>query len=94
MQTFREGKVVIWGKNNEGDFIDVYMQLVKRDAQKEEADSVTSLAFAPVFFNEFNEYLIAVGTETGMIRLYLWQPDTEHTGSEWLHCYQLDNQYP
>lgn len=66
---------------------------MKRDQQKE-ADSVTSLAFAPVFFNENNEYLLAVGTESGMIRLYLWQPDTEHTGKDWLHCYQLDNQYP
>lgn len=88
----REGKVVIWGKCKEGDFGAAYQQVVRRDQQKE-ADSVTSLAFAPIFFNDNNEYLLAVGTESGIIRLYVWQPDVENVGKEWLHCYQLDNHY-
>lgn len=87
----REGKVVIWGKYMGDDFSPIYQQLVKREQQKE-AESVTSLAFAPVLFNDNNEYLLAVGTESGMIRLYAWQPDTD-SSRDWLQCYQLDNHY-
>lgn len=76
----REGTVVVWGKDQQG-------QCSAQGAPLALAKSVTALAFAP----STQPYLLAVGSEDGLIALYEWQPQGDEG---WSLRAQLDKQYP
>lgn len=67
----RDGKLVIWHKNNE---IEAKSTLGQYESLFDSLDlcgeSVTAVTFAPALIN--GNYLIAIGLESGSIHLYTW----------------------
>uniref|UniRef100_A0A1Y1LNG0 Elongator complex protein 2 n=2 Tax=Photinus pyralis TaxID=7054 RepID=A0A1Y1LNG0_PHOPY len=67
----RDGKVVIWGRNPDKPPEDVLGQYEAVGHVLEfKGESVTALAFAPVTVE--GSYLVGVGFESGIIKLYQW----------------------
>lgn len=87
----REGKAVVWGRTGQihpvlGEFG------VSGKPLEILGDSITSIAFASGFVLDGNEeYLCAVGKDSGLIGLYGWS--AQKTDS-WRQLYQMDAKYP
>uniref|UniRef100_A0A1B6DSR2 Elongator complex protein 2 n=2 Tax=Clastoptera arizonana TaxID=38151 RepID=A0A1B6DSR2_9HEMI len=82
----REGRVVIWGHTGQvkpilGEFGSCGIAL------NVSGDSVTSIAFASRFVLEDEEYLCAVGCDSGLIKLYGWKADID---DPWRFLYQIE----
>ena len=82
----RDGKVVVWYKDsekaaeNQQSTTGAYNCRSQMELKNE---SITALAFAPSYWSSNQEYLIAIGLETGVIHLYSY-------GHEWKHLSTLD----
>lgn len=67
----RDGKLVIWNKNNEKEIKSPLGQYEQSAEPLElNGESITAVAFAPDHIND--NYLVAVGLESGLIHLYKW----------------------
>ncbi|XP_071944590.1 elongator complex protein 2-like [Antedon mediterranea] len=77
----RDKKVIVWGKGSppttESCLGDYKACSVPLDIK----DSATAVAFAPVFVQD-GSYILSIGTELGLIKLYKWHPKT----MEWTLC--------
>lgn len=77
----RDGKVVVWEPSSQEHCTPLELS----------GCSVTSLAFAPCYIMNQNEYLSSIGLETGEIILYKCTPSTENC---WRLCFKIDGKYP
>lgn len=78
----REGKVVVWCKNDEKDPKKLIGQYEAASVHLDLKESVTAACFAPILVK--GKYLIAIGLESGVIHLYLWC-------KEWLRVQTYDS---
>lgn len=70
----RDGKLVLWHKNNEIDPKPLIGQYEAAPNFLElKGESITAVAFAPELINK--EYFLAIGLESGLIQLYKWYND-------------------
>lgn len=70
----RDGKVVIWHKNQvlvEESSLKQYSSVA---IIKQSSESITGVAFAPILFKE--KYLLAVGLESGVIQIYTFNRES------------------
>nr|XP_022902436.1 probable elongator complex protein 2 [Onthophagus taurus] len=79
----RDGKVVIWTKNEEKPVENVLGKVEAASKPLENKESVTAVGFGPVLDNN-GCYIIAIGFENGEIHVYKWL-------TEWSLVHTLDN---
>ncbi|XP_069675648.1 elongator complex protein 2 [Periplaneta americana] len=88
----RDGKVVVWGHSRSpsetGSALGQYGVISKPLELSNQ--SVTALAVAPMKVSS-DEYLIAIGLESGYIHLYKWSSAAGETEENWKKCVELDN---
>lgn len=89
----RDGKLVIWGQNDQN--IDTKVSYyAKTDPLVEPEKSFTAVAFAPMSIDDNNlTYLLAVGADCGNIALYKWNYE-EKSIVPWYKIADLCNEYP
>lgn len=81
----RDGKIVVWHKSPEKEAKDNLGQYEAASVTLDlKGQSVTALCFAPNLVND--QYLIAIGLESGEIHLYKWF-------KQWSHISVLDKRY-
>lgn len=85
----RDGRVVVWTRNDKKEAVGVlggyeavpnYLELKN--------ESITAVAFAPSSAFLRSSYLVAVGLESGLIRLYEWR-----TAGDWRQACIIDKRF-
>lgn len=66
----RDGKVVAWHRTEDDSKSTLGFYKAVNTLELNKTDSVTALAFAQHYLNDSNDYLVAIGLETGHIHLY------------------------